>query len=291
MRAIARDLADRLGLKKHPRSWRGDCPACSYPRVFALRQGRGDRLQAFCANGCNRDELNDALQRVTNGTWIPAQTSAGKAVESARADKRGVAIRLWNGSCPASGTLADRYLTGRVLPGLAASAALRFRPDTWHPEGGRFPALIGLVSDLAGKPLAVHRTYLSDNGRKASAEPAKASLGPVWGGAIRLQQPKGGPLVIGEGVETSASAGVLAGSPAWAALSAGNLANGLQLPPELRDIIIAVDPDPAGENAARAARVRWMQEGRRVRFMRPTGPGDFNDTLRDRAHALCRILR
>ena len=51
------------------------------------------------------------------------------------------------------------------------------------------------------------------------------------------------PLVIGEGIESSASAGRLMGLPAWAAVSAGNLAKGLVLPSEARRVVIAADPD------------------------------------------------
>jgi len=76
-----------------------------------------------------------------------------------------------------------------------------------------------------------------------------------------------------------ASAGRLARWPAWAAVSAGNLARGLVLPPEARRVVIAVDPDPPGERAAQAAARRWKAEGRDVTLARPDGSGDFNDVL------------
>lgn len=80
-----------------------------------------------------------------------------------------------------------------------------------------------VVSTATGEPVAVHRTYLRpDGGGKADIEPAKASKGPIRGGAIMLDSPQPGrPLVIGEGIETSLSAGVLPGVPAWAAIAAG----------------------------------------------------------------------
>ncbi len=91
------------------------------------------------------------------------------------------------------------------------------------------------------------------------------------------------PLVVGEGIETSASAGRLIGAPVWAALSAGNLARGLVLPPEVRRVVIALDPDTPGERAARDAAARWAAEGRTVQLARPAGPRDFNDLLQARA--------
>jgi hypothetical protein len=145
--------------------------------------------------------------------------------------------------------------------------------------------MIALVTDVAGAPLAVHRTYLGRDGRKAPIEPAKASLGPVWGGAIRLDGVAPDvPVAIGEGIETSASAGRLMGFPAWAAVSAGNLAKGLVLPPEVGHVVIAADPDDAGRDAAREAWLRWKAEGREVQIASPDREGsDFNELLLARA--------
>jgi phage/plasmid primase-like uncharacterized protein len=184
---------------------------------------------------------------------------------------------------PALGTPADRYLACRRLPGLAASAALRFRADCPHPDRSRLPALVALVVDAEGNPLGIHRTFLRRDGTgKAAVEPAKASLGAIWGGAIRLDPPAP-ELAVGEGIESAASAGRLLGLPAWAAISAGNLAQGLALPPVVRLVVLAADADPPGERAAREATLRWQAEGRRVRIARPDVEGsDFNDLLRAR---------
>jgi putative DNA primase/helicase len=282
-----RDLADRLNLKKYSRSWRGRCPACDYPgSVFSVREVRG-RTSLYCANGCPHNVLQDALGRMFSGSWLSPKQGSGPDDATRRARNQARALALWAGSEPANGTIADRYLHGRGLAGLASSAALRFRPDTPHPETRKLPALIALVLNAAGASVAVHRTFLrSDGSGKADAEPAKASIGPVWGGAIRLD-PIAPELLIGEGIETAASAGRLLGLPAWAAISAGNLARGLVLPPEVRSVVIAADPDNAGRDAARDAWLRWTGEGRRVRIALPDGTGDFNDVLRARevAHA------
>ena len=218
----------------------------------------------------------------STGQAQPAAVSPPAIAASQRNRER--ALGLWRGAAPASGTLAERYLAGRGLPELAVSPALRFRTDTPHPEGDRLPALLALVQDAAGKPLGVHRTFLGSDGYKACVEPTKASLGPIWGGAIRLLPLASGPLIIGEGIESAASAARMLELPAWAGISAGNIAGGLQLPPEVRHVVVAADPDPAGERSARAASLRWSREGRRVQIARPTGSGDFNDMLRQTAH-------
>ena len=109
--------------------------------------------------------------------------------------------------------------------------------------------------------------------------PSKASLGPVSAGAIRLFT-TATELVVSEGIETSASAGVLMGLPAWAAISAGNLGATMPLPPEIRSVVIAADADPPGQRAACDAAVRWRAEGRGVRIATPDHFGtDFNDVL------------
>ena len=281
------DLAARLGLRRQARSWRGTCPACGYAGTFSLRPGRGDRVLFACASCGDRDSIVDAVRRVAGGEVLPQRTAEDHGDAQARRDrKQAAALRMWNGSGPAPSTIADTYLTGRALPGLAASPALRFRLEVPHPEGGTLPAMVALVVDMNGNPMAIHRTYLRRDGcGKADVEPPKATLGPVWGGAIRLD-PVAPAMVIGEGIETSASAGRLIRLPAWAAVSAGNLARGLVLPPEVRSVVIAADADEAGERAARDAALRWARDGRRVRIARPDQAGrDFNDVLRGGDHA------
>ena len=282
----AADLASRLNLHRAAGNYRGDCPNCGYSGAFNLRPGKGDRVGLFCASCGDRDGITKAIVRAVGGTWQPPGASAPADDVAARHRKLEAAVKLWSGSAPAVGTIVDRYLTGRGLPGLAASPALRFRGDCHHPVGGRLPAMVAAVADVDNKLIAVHRTYLRHDGTgKAEVEPVKATLGPVWGGAICLDPPAA-EIVIGEGIETAASAGRLLALPAWSAISAGNLAAGLLLPAKVRAVVIAADADPAGEDAARRAALRWHREGRTVRIARPGKPGaDFNDVLREGGNA------
>ncbi len=218
------------------------------------------------------------------GSWQAPERSGGTDESNVREHRKARALALWRGSEPALGTLAERYLTGRGLASLATSSALRFRGDCRHPEGGSLPTMVALVTDVTGTPLAIHRTYLvRDGSGKASIKPAKASLGPVWSCAIRLD-PLADELVIGEGIESSASAGRLLGLPAWAAISTGNLAQALVLPREVRATVVASDSDPAGRRAAQTAAGRWLAEGRCVRIAMPDRNGsDFADLLGEAA--------
>jgi hypothetical protein len=87
--------------------------------------------------------------------------------------------------------------------------------------------------------------------------------------------------MVGEGIETSATAMLVAGMPAWAALSTSGLVS-LVLPPIVEQVVILADHDAsgAGERAAHKAAQRWLAEGRTVRIAMPPQPDtDFNDIL------------
>jgi DNA primase len=69
------------------------------------------------------------------------------------------------------------------------------------------------------------------------------------------------------------------GNPAWAALSTSGLRS-LDLPRNVRDVIVLADGDEPGEAAAQDAARRWKREGHRVRIARPPMGMDFNDLLK-----------
>ena len=160
----------------------------------------------------------------------PTAAMRRRAEQAAEAAKRSAqAQALWREAQPIHGTLAETYLRGRgiICP---LPDTLRFAPACWHATGKRLPALVALVE--GGDGFAVHRTYLRPDGAgKAEVEPAKAMLGAVAGGAVRLVESPG-PLVVAEGIETALSlASGLLRAPAavWAALSTSGL-RGLRLP-------------------------------------------------------------
>ncbi len=281
------DLGRRLALRKRPRSWRGDCPACSYHGAFSVRPGNHGGVRAYCANGCTPAALDDALRQVLGTNWQPPARLPDADVATQRAGKQAAAARLFSGSTPLTPTdPAGLCLARRGLAGFTGCPSLRYRGDCHHQDSGRLPALVAEVVDAAGQPIAVHRTYLDRQGRKAVVDPCKMSLGPLWGGAVRVTPDPAVPheLVVGEGIESSASAGLLLRLPAWAALSAGNLAGGLVLPEAVRAVTIAADADKVGLREANNATRRWRAEGRTVRIASPDSTGqDFNDVLQDRA--------
>jgi putative DNA primase/helicase len=225
-----------------------------------------------------------------SGEWTAPQHPGSRTMPApSTARKSGMARLLWDDALPHAGTVVDRYLTGRGLPGVQ-SAALRFHPAAPHPSGGRLPTMIAAVrTTTTGELQAIHRTYLrADGSGKATVEPAKASLGPVAGGAVLLDDARiGAALVIGEGIESTLSAARLIGGTAWCAISAGNLAT-LPLPPlpACPSVVIAADADAPGQRDAATAARRWHAEGRQVRIATPDSPdADFNDLVRARMAA------
>ena len=101
-------------------------------------------------------------------------------------------------------------------------------------------------------------------------------LGPCASGAVRFARPAPA-IVIAEGIETALSIAQACPNLAiWAALSTSGMI-ALRLPEAVRDVILAVDADLAGEQAARKAARRFAREGRNVHVARPVGGKDFNE--------------
>jgi hypothetical protein len=199
---------------------------------------------------------------------------------------------------PMQATAAERYLLGRGLA-VPDGADLLFHPDLAHFEmRAGYPAMIGLVRNRTGDVVAVHRTYLHEDGdtvRKADIPKPRMVLGKSGGSAVRLA-PVGQHGVLGlcEGIETGLAVMLACpGLPVWAALSTSGLEQA-QLPPEARRIVILADNDAsgAGVRAAEAAAAKLRLEGRDVFIALPPREGDdFNDMLlRDGAAAIATLV-
>jgi putative DNA primase/helicase len=104
-------------------------------------------------------------------------------------------------------------------------------------------------------PLAIHRTFLAPDGTgKAPVNPQKMMFGPCRDGAVRLGLPRS-VLMVGDGIESCLAAMLATGNPAWAALSTSGL-RALDLPSDVREVIVLADGDDPGEAAAKFRRCR-----------------------------------
>lgn len=139
---------------------------------------------------------------------------------------------------------------------------------------GEFPAMVAPLV-RAGRTVALHRTYLAKDGRKApvpSPKKLSGASGPVLGASIPLLPPRAGLLGVGEGIETALAAWCASGVPTVAAYSAGNLAR-FHWPDGLRRLLVFADADAAGREAAEELRKRAVAAKLSVRVLTPSEDG------------------
>ncbi len=192
-----------------------------------------------------------------------------------------------------------RYFDRRGLADILADspADLRYHPalDYWAPatngpeRTGSYPAILAVIRDPAGNPVALHRTYLRADGSGKADVPSSRKLCPpsrpngLRGAAIRLYS-AGERLALTEGLETGLAVRIATGWPAWSCISAHGLQT-VELPAGVVDVLIAADHDEAGERAAYALARRLIREGRTPRVAIPETEGaDWADVLREVAH-------
>ncbi len=285
----ARDITRALGGKW----WRGGyglafCPAHANTRTpaLSLKDGRDGRLLLKCHAGCDfRDVLaslreRGLLDRAGPPRALDPEALARREAEDAAKRAKGMAQarRLWAEASPIAGTLGERYLRARAVHG-PLPPSLRFEAECWHKTAKRLPAMVAAVTlEGEAEPVAAHRTYLAEPGRKADVDPAKAMLGPVAGGVTRLAEGPG-PLCIAEGIETAVSLrdALAAHRPAvWAGLSAHGL-SAARLPANPGELVVAPDAGSAGWRAAETLADRAHKAGWRVKLLPPPREGDWND--------------
>ena len=122
---------------------------------------------------------------------------------------------------------------------------------------GDHPCMVSAVVDETGRCCNIHRTFLTDKGKKLALQepdaddptalvdlPAKKLMRSV--GArhvqIRLAKPVDCVLGIGEGIETALAAMVYSGVPTWSVVSDGGIVNFL-VPQTVTELIIFADND------------------------------------------------
>ena len=241
----ARDFLDALGIKLArytEGSHKALCPKCSARRshqkepclyVKITSEGCG----FHCFNCGWKGGLNDGRGPHASNTAPPTRDTNCEA-----------ALRIWReakiGALP---YLAERGIT------LAAPLTLRRHGALLHKGTGlRLCGMVAAVQLPRGEIAAIHRTFLtSDWRRKASVSNVKMALGALGAGAVRLAAASE-EVGIAEGVESGLSAMQLFDVPVWCALGSERL-HKIELPPEVRRVVIFGDNGPAGHKAAMRA--------------------------------------
>jgi putative DNA primase/helicase len=285
--ATAETIAKTLGGRKAGPGWTACCPAHDdRTPSLSITDSDDGKVLVRCHAGCEQERVIASLR--SRGLWEerarrrPTRPTP-RIVNDSRQDRDDarrteLALAIWQAATPAGGSVVESYLASRALR-LPPTPTLRVHGALGHPAGGVWPAMIALVTGGTNDaPLAIHRTYIGHGGRgEAPVEPQKMMLGPCRSGAARLAA-VGVVLMVGLGIDTCLAALRATGSPAWAALSTSGLRT-LDLPVEVREVIVLADGDDSGETAARHCAWRWKREGRRVRIARPPPGMDFNDML------------
>jgi phage/plasmid primase-like uncharacterized protein len=172
------------------------------------------------------------------------------------------------------------YLTQRGLVGAwPLPEVLRFHPSLPYWNGleklGTFPAMVAPLIAPNGSTVALHRTYLTSDGRKANVPTPKkvtGASGLMAGASIPLHEPTGGVIGIAEGIETALATHFASGIHTVAAYCAGNMASYVW-PPSVKRIVVFADADRAGVDAAQKLKIRAMQSGLSAVVLSPTTPG------------------
>ena len=179
---------------------------------------------------------------------------------------------------------ARKYLESRGITIRPNISGLRYHPSLayFSEEGqdqGRYPGLVGMLTDGQGQAVTVHRIYLTQDGRKAPvAFPKKTMPYPsdrnLTGAAVRLG-PVSDILGIAEGIETALAVTQATGMVCWATTSATLLAK-IILPAEVNRVVVWGDHDTtkerAGQNAALRLAARLTEEGRKAKVEIPPPP-------------------
>jgi len=304
----AATLAEALGGKRRGRQYAAKCPAHPDRDPSLIIYDGHTSVQVRCLAGCTSHEVIAALARL--GLWNGSRPRAMTREERmhlrrlrrereerevrARAEASAHALRLWDEAVPAIGTPAEFYLTwwrGVVVDESEAwrqwwrqllTGTIRYHPRCPR-EHTRQPAMVALMrSVLSDKAQAIHRTFLNCDGDK---DGLPMELGPAGGAAIKLMELPDAARVLfaSEGIETGLCCIVRGAAPVWALGSAGAFKS-FPVLAHVRKLIVASDPDRAGQRAASFAVTRWREAGHEAEaFMVDVKGADFADWFRLRA--------
>ena len=286
----AKSLTSQFGGRWHGSYGTARCPAHDDRRPsLSLKDGDSGHLLLFCHAGCSYQEIVAAIEAHAGALALrtdgwergpEARVSCGRPISA-------LINLIWSQTMSIEGTLAERYIRGRSISGPIPSQ-LRFHRALRHPEGNRFPAMVGRVETVDCGVVALHRTYLAaDAPRKIDHPTAKAMLGPCKGGAVRVRSGSKA-LAVAEGIETALSLAIRLedGIAVWAALSASGMAS-LRLPPANAmggQLIIGTDGEACGRSAGVELADAAARRGWTVEIIRAPDGKDFNDMVQGGAN-------
>ena len=287
---------DILDGRHHP------CPICGGTDRFRFdnKDGRGTW---FC-NQCD-PKAGDGIKLIQKVFGLNFKEALGridkvldscpenKTPRKAQPDPRIALNQLWQNSKPVDTTdLAFNYLASRgsqIVPD-----NIRYYGRCYNKEiNKKIPAMIAKVQNNEGRPISLHRTYLTQEGNKRIDLQSPKKLMPgtdsLHGCAIRLflpedNNPKTGFLGIAEGIETAIATTQLFNVATWACINSVLMEFWLP-PPGYNQIVIFGDNDLnyCGQQAAYTLAKKLHHNSLRVIVKIPEKKGqDWNDVLMEK---------
>lgn len=270
----------------------GACPMCGGVDRFTFDDKQG--LGTYICRGCGSGTGFKLLSAWKGWSQSRAMGEVRKIVggivqmtvqpEMDDKDQKRMLNETWLESrLIVEGDAAGKYIharTGMLTP----PKTLHYHPALWNAEtSGNMKAMVAKVTDYDNRPVAIHRTYLNEDGGKADLEKNKMLIGKMpEGSAIRLF-PFEDEIGIAEGIETAISAYIIFGIPTWSSVSAVGMEK-WKPPSVIRKVWVFGDNDKgfAGQlSAYRLANglMRLNQyESVEVCIPKPKG-ADWNDIL------------
>lgn len=192
--------------------------------------------------------------------------------------------RLWHEATSPVGTVAEAYLHSRGIQlseAVLKAGVVRFHPHCPFADEVH-PAMVCLMQSATdGRPTGIHRTALRSDGsgkaEMADGGSPKRMLGKAAGSAIKLGSAgMCRRLAITEGVEDALTIENLGLGPVWALSNSGAIQAFAPLP-DIDELIIYGDADPAGQSAARSCAEKWSGSGVRAKVLLPREFKDWNE--------------
>jgi hypothetical protein len=267
-----------------------------------ITKGTFDEARSFLGMQGRRERSpeEEAQREVWRKKQAERQAEAQRLQEEKERKRLRSAGGVWRDSTAMAGTMGEGYMRLRGVPQPPGGwwPQLRFHPalewemgavfdaeGRWQAPGPTFPAVVGLVQNLAGDPVGITRIFLDPhlspaNKGKAQVDKPKLAMGPTGDGCVRL----GGeaPTVgIIEGIESAGGQMAIEGYrfPIWAALGTSGISS-FTPPIEVERLLIFPDGDthrvnrrdgrimaPPGPEAARKLKERMDAAGVPARMM------------------------
>jgi hypothetical protein len=169
------------------------------------------------------------------------------------------------------------YLRRRAI--FARPSCIRYHSNL-RVSGGSYavswPGMVVAIETDEGM-VAVQRTFLTPDGRKAPIPSPRRGLGSPGIGAVRLAPPdEAGKLGLAAGVETALSASELQGIPVWATVGVENFGK-VAIPERVRELHLFLDNGAGGDRAERLLLARQLRVDCIIAHRPPDAFKDWND--------------